>query len=123
MYTVYIRTLILRLDDGQVMQNLPNVLIGSGDDLVQGLFTHVDLLLELDAHHCGPDLLHSGPVEPQIEAVVGQTPDLLTLPVVAHANHRNFGALQQLNELGHSASVLISGHSVDFVHQQDPVVA
>ena len=39
--------------------------------------------------------------------------------IVAHADHRDLWALDQQDELGHAASVLISGHAVDLVHQQD----
>ena len=76
-----------------------------------------DLLLEADRHHGGLDLVGPRPLEPEVEAVVGQAADLLVVTVVAHANHGDLGMLEQKDQLGHATPVLVAGHSVDLVHQ------
>ena len=58
------------------------------------------------------DLLHPRFAELEVVAIIGQTADLLVLPVVANAYPRD------RNQTLHSATVLITGHSVDFVHDE-----
>ena len=57
-------------------------------------------------------------MKPEIKAVLGQAPDLRVIPVIAHAYYGDSGPLDQLDELSNTSSVLISGHSIDFIHEQ-----
>ena len=43
-------------------------------------------------------LLHTGPLKPQIKAVICQAANLLTVPVIAHADDWNLGVLYEQYE-------------------------
>ena len=60
--------------------------------------------------HRSADLLHSRFAEFEVVVIIGQTADLLVLPVVASAYNVD------RNQILHSAAVLITGHSVDLIH-------
>ena len=76
-------------DHGQMVEHLPHVLTAPGYQLLERLGLDLDLFLEAHGHHRRLDLLNTGTLEPQIEAVVGETADLLVVPVVAHRYYRN----------------------------------
>ena len=71
--------------------HLSDVLPAAGDELGEGVGLDGDLLLKADGHHGGLDLRDPGPLEAQVEAVVGEGPDLLVLAVVAHGDHGHLG--------------------------------
>ena len=78
------------------MKDLPDVLVATDNEVCESVRSNLDLFLEADGHHGGLDLLDARLLEPQVEAVVGQVPDLGVIPVVAHAHDGNLGAFHQL---------------------------
>lgn len=51
------------------------------------------------------DLLHTRPLEPQVEAVVGERADLRVVAVVTHADDRDLGAFDQTDHLLHALHI------------------
>lgn len=49
---------------------LSDVMVGGCDDLVQGCGWDLDALPEGNGHHGTLDLLHTGALEPQVQAIV-----------------------------------------------------
>ena len=98
--------------------HLSDVLAAAVDELGERLGLDGDLLLEADGHHGRLDLLHPGPGEPEVKAVVGEAPDLLMVPVIAHRDDGDLAGLDQIDELRHAAPVLVSCHPVHLVHEQ-----
>lgn len=51
------------------------------------------------------DLLHTRPLEPQVEAVVGERADLHVVAVVTHADDGDLGAFDQTDHLLHALHI------------------
>ena len=96
--------------------DLPDVLIGHGDDVVQRRRLNLNAFLEANGHDGAFDLVDARFIEAQIEGVVGQRADFLRLPVVAHGDDRNLGLFDELDEFVHPAAIFVTGHAVHFVH-------
>ena len=76
-----------------MVEDLPHVLATPHYQLRQGIWLNLDLLLEADGHHGRLYLFHPGPTEPQVKTVIAETPDLLMVPVITHADHGHLAAL------------------------------
>ena len=94
------------------MENLPDVGVGSDDELVERLARAAQLLanalFEADRQRERAHLLETRPLEAQVEAHAGERSELLTLAVVADEHDGHFARLDELHQLCHAAAVLVS---------------
>ena len=102
----------------QVQEDLPQVVVGGGDDVIEARRRNLDALLVGDGHDGGLELLGAGSLETQVEAVTGERADLGVVAVVAEANDGNVGVFDELDELLYATPVLISRHAIHLIHQQ-----
>lgn len=65
---------------------LSDVMVGGCDDLVQGCGWDLYALPEGNGHHGALDLLHTGALEPQVQAIVGQGSHLHGVTVITDAD-------------------------------------
>mmetsp|Transcript_18891 Transcript_18891/g.60642 ORF Transcript_18891/g.60642 Transcript_18891/m.60642 type:complete len:477 (-) Transcript_18891:391-1821(-) len=116
-HRVAVERLAARPPELQQVEHAAQVAVAGDGNLLDGGQVGAVALAGRDLEEGSRDLAGGGLAEAQVEAVVGERLDLLGRAVVAAADHRQLGGLDERHELLHAAAVA-RRHAVHLVHDE-----
>lgn len=99
----------------QGVEDLPDVVSGGDDDLVEAFLVDRQGLEASDLRDASVDLVLLGFHELDVKAVICEGFELLVIAVVADADDGGLGVLDDLDDGGYAATVRAT-HAVDLIH-------